>query len=142
VSQIDRHEGHLVVAAIRVLAHREGRAPTPEEVADLLDLPGAAVRLQLAVLQDLGAVRLVESAFATHVEVHDHTRLEELPEGRVDELSSDLADFDRRKQEEAERMERLFADGEHDRRRQEKHGAMDRELQDFHKRKPRNPFDD
>jgi len=142
VSKPNRDEGHLLVAAIRVLGHREGRAPTPEELAELLDLPGAAVRLQLAALQDLGAVVLVESAFAVHAEVRDHTRLEELAPPEESDISADLADFDRRKQEEAERMAHLFDEKDHERRRAERHDAMDRDLKDFRKRKPHNPFED
>lgn len=143
MAQLSRNEGHLVVAAIRILQHREGQSPAPEAVAELLDWPAATVRMHLATLQDLGAVQLVESAFAIHVELRDSTRVEELPaEETSGELSHDLADFDRRKQEEAERMARLFAEKDHEKRRGARHGAMEKGLEEFRKRKPRNPFED
>ncbi|MFO7653155.1 MAG: hypothetical protein R6X25_04960 [Candidatus Krumholzibacteriia bacterium] len=140
MSAVDRTAAHLVLAAIRVLAHREGRPPAPEQIAELLQLPDAMIRLQLASLQDLGAVTLVESAFATHAEVRDHRLVDELPAAAEGQLSSDLADFDRRKQEEAERMAQLFADGDHERRRGERVDRMGKELDDFRRKKPRNPF--
>ena len=137
----DRHDAHLLLAAVRVLGHRLGRSPQPEEVAELLDLPAASVRLQAGALADLGALIQVQSAFETHLEVGDHRRVEELPERGQEAIADDLAAFDRRKQEEAEKMARLFEDGTFADRRQEKLDAMERELRDF-PRKPRNPFDD
>jgi hypothetical protein len=144
VGQIGRKQGHLVVAAVRVLSHQLERSPRPEEMADLLHLPAALLRVHLAELQELGIVALVESAFDTHVEVLDHLRLEELPPDRdAADLEADLADFDRRKLEEAERMDRLFSEGERERRQQQKLRKMEEELRGFHQRKkPRSPFDD
>lgn len=139
-----RRQGHLVVAAVRVLAHLHERSPRPEEVADLLRMPAALLRVRLAELQEAGVLALVESAFDTHVEVREHLRLEELPaDDEPDDLTADLADFDRRKEEEARRMEQLFADGEPRRRQQEKMRRMEEELRGFREqRKPRNPFED
>jgi len=86
-------------------------------------------------------VKLVESAFETHLEVGDHLRVEDLPEIREEALAGDLADFDRRKQAEAEKMARLFEDGTFEEKRREKLTQMDRDLRAFPK-KPRNPFGD
>ncbi len=136
-------DAHLIVAAIRVLSHREGRAPRPDEVAELLGLPPAVLRISLAALQDLGIVALVESAFDNHVEIRDHLRIEELAaETAEGDLSEDLADFDRRKQEEAEKMSRLFSEGDHERQKADRLRKMDDELQDFRQQKPPNPFGD
>lgn len=138
---VSRKQGHLAVAAVRVLAHQLERSPRPEEVADLLALPAALLRVQLVELQERGIVALVESAFDTHVEVRDHLALEELPaEEETTALDEDLADFDRRKSEEAEKMGKLFADGEHERRQREKMRKMEEELRGFPQRKkPRRP---
>ncbi len=137
----DRHDAHLLLAAVRVLTHRLGRSPRPEEVAELLELPAATVQLQAGSLAELGALVQVESAFETHLEVGDHRRVESLPERSQEAIADDLADFDRRKQEEAEKMARLFEDGTFAEKRQERLDAMEKELRDF-PRKPRNPFDD
>ena len=141
MARIDRDDAHLVIAAIRVLAHREGRSPRPDEVAELLGLPEAAVRLQAAALQELGAVTLVESAFEQHLEIRDHLAVEALEAGGGPELSADLAEFDRRKQEEAENMARLFDDGTFADKQRQKLEQMDEDLRAFGKRKkPKNPF--
>ncbi len=59
MSGMTRGEAQLLLAGIRVLTHTGERAPTPEQVADLLELPDSAVRLQLRQLADLGIVALV-----------------------------------------------------------------------------------
>lgn len=141
MSRVTREEGHLVVAAIRVLAHREERPPRPEEVAALLGMAPEVLRARMAALAEIGVLAVIESAFDTHVEIRDHLRLEELEAGAQSRaLDEDLADFDRRQQEAAERMSRLFDEGDHERRQAERIRKMEDELRDFRQRKPRNPF--
>lgn len=142
MASLTRTDGHLMVAAVRVLTHTLQRSPEPAEVAELLALPAASVRVQIVALADLGILAVVESAFATHVEVRDYTGLEELPAADESELAEELADFDRRKQAETEKMSQLFADGEHERRQADKLDQMDADLRTFRERKPKNPFSD
>ncbi len=141
MSAISRQEGHLIVAAVRVLSHREGRPPRPEEVAALLQLAPEALRLRMALLADAGVLAVVESAFDVHLEVRDHLRLEELPadEQRL-AMDEEIADFARRQQEQADKMARLFDEGDHKRRQEERLRRMDEELRGFRQRRPRNPF--
>ncbi len=141
MSDLDRQTAHLVIAAIRVLAHLKQRSPRPDEVAELLEWPEATVRLHAAQLQDLGAVILVESAFETHLEIRDHLVVDGLDETRQEGLADDLADFDRRKQEEAEKMARLFEDGTFQDEQRRKHDQMSDDLRSLPK-KPKNPFAD
>ncbi len=140
MTTVSRNEGELLAAGIRVLTHLHGRSPTPEELADLLQTSPAAVRLQVAALVDLGVLVLVESAFEDHVELADMEGLAGLPETEGPAISDDLRAFDQRKQEEAEKMSRLFSSGELDERRRKKMEEMERGLGSFHKKKPRNPF--
>lgn len=140
MARLTRDEGQLVLAAIRVLGHLRERSPTPEEIADLLQMSPSAIGLQLAVLHDLGAVSLAQTAFEVHAEVRDAAAVEQLPQQAGPAISEDLRAFDKRKQEEADRMSHLFDSGEHDRQRRQKLQAMDKELQDFHRKKPGNPF--
>jgi DNA-binding IclR family transcriptional regulator len=137
VAHVSRQDAQLLLAAIRVLAHRFGRPPRPAEVAELLDLPEATVRLHASALQDLGAAVLVESAFDTHLEIRNHLLIEELPAEQDDAMAADFAAFDRKKQEESQKMARLFEDGEFERKRREKLDRMDQGL----RKKPRNPFE-
>ncbi|MCB1183395.1 hypothetical protein KDM41_08170 [bacterium] len=140
--KMTRDEAHLLLAGIRVCAHRLERSPTPAEIADLLELSETEVRLQLSHLAGLGAVALVDSAFETHAEIKDHLTVEELPTTGGPALSADLADFDRRKQAEAERMANLFDSGEHANEKRRRLDRMGDELDDFRRRKPKNPFGD
>lgn len=139
---LNRGEAHLLLAGIRVLSHREGRPPTPEELAELLEQSASAVRLQLTFLEDRGAVALVKSAFETHCEIRDHLQVEQLPEESGPEISEDLKDFDRRKKAEAEKMAHLFDSGEHEDEQRRKMDKMGDELDAFRKKKPTNPFGD
>jgi hypothetical protein len=138
---LDRRDAQLILAAIRVLNHRHGRPSRPDEIAELLELPEATVRLRAITLQELGAVILVESAYETHLEIGDHLKVEDLEEVADDALAEDLADFDRRKQEEAEKLARLFEDGTFAEQKKEKLARMDADLKAL-PRKPRNPFGD
>ncbi len=140
MSKLDRRDAHLILAAVRILTHRHGRSPRPGDVAEMLDWPEATIRLQATRLQELGALTLVESAFETHLEVRDHLRVEDLPESSQEALADDLAAFDRRKQEEAEKMAQLFDDGTFQQERQARLDRMDAGLRE-RPRKPRNPFD-
>ncbi len=139
MTRISQQDAHLLLAAIRVQAHRLGRPPRPAEVAELLDLPEATIRLHAAALQELGAATLVESAFDTHLEIRNHLVVEDLESERADAMAADLAEFGRRKQEESEKMARLFEGGEFEKRRRDKLDRMDQELGSLPK-KPRNPF--
>ena len=137
-----RTEAHLLLAAIRVLNHLNGRSPTPEEIAELLEESPSAVRLQLAFLDERGVVALVKSAFETHAEIRDHLVAEELPAEGGPEISEDLRQFDIRKSEEAEKMSKLFDSGEHKKQQKKKLDQMSEDLEDFRKKKPINPFGD
>ena len=138
-----RDRARLLLSAVRVLAFREQAPPTPEEVAALLGLPPEGVRLETARLTELGILRAVRSAYALHLEVGDEAALAELPEEENAPAMDDaLAEFRRRKEEEAQRMERLFQDGEGERRRRERLRGMDEALEGFRKKKPRNPIRD
>lgn len=137
-----RNEAHLLLAGIRVWGHLNGRSPTPEELADLLQVSASAVRLQLAFLEDLGAAGLVKSAFETHAEIQNYLLVEELSEDGGPEISEDLKEFDRRKSEEAEKMSKLFDSGEYEEEQKKKMEKMGDELKDFRRKKPANPFGD
>ena len=150
MSPINQQEAHLIVSAIRILSHRDGSAPRPDDIAEILGLPPAVLRMQLAALHDLGIVAQVDSAFDTHVEIRDHHLIEDLPTAdRGADLSEDLADFDRRKQKEAEKMSQLFSEGDHRRRQAERFEKMEAELRDFRRQKKpqrgggkKDPFSD
>ncbi len=139
---LTRTEGHLIVAAIRVLDHRDECPPSPAGIANLLELAESAVRLQLNALAEMGIVLQVESAYENHFEVKNYSFLEDLDQEEGPGITQELADFDREKEEEAERMANLFTSGEHERVRGEKQDRMDQDFKDFKKKKNINPFGD
>ena len=97
----------------------------------------------MAALAESDVISIVESAFDTHLEIRDHLRLEALEvSAQARALDEDLADFDRRQLEQAQKMSRLFDEGDHERRQAERIRKMEEELRDFRQRKPRNPFGD
>ena len=142
MTKMTRSEAHVILAGIRVLSHLKDIPPTPEELAELLEKSPALIRLQLTFLSELGAVALVGSAYQTHAEIRDHLVVEELDNEAGPEISEDLRAFDERKKAEVEKMAHLFESGESENMRQEKHDQMDRELKDFKKKRPSNPFGD
>jgi len=140
--QMTRDEALLVLAAIRVQGHLKERSPTLAEVAEILDRSETEVRLQLNVLGELGASKIVDSAYESHVEIVDHLQVEHLTEAAEPALSEDLKDFDRRQREEADRLANLFDSGDHQKNQQEQQDQMDVDFKKFQKQKPRNPFGD
>jgi len=140
---VNREEGHLIVAAIRILSHREGAPPQLEPIAELLDWPPESVRLKAAALVEQGILRRIDSAWQSHLEVGDHLKLEDLPAAETETgLDAELADFDRRKQAEADRIDRMFADGTLADEKRRKLDEMGEGLFDTPPDKPKNPFGD
>ena len=143
MANVTREDGHLVVAAIRVLSHRLCGPPTPEQAAELLGMPPETFRLRVLALQEAGILTLVTSAYETHLEIRDHTRLDDLePAAEQAAMDEALAEFDAQKEAEKARLSKLFEEGEGERRRQEKFKDMEKGLMDFEKKKPKNPFGD
>ena len=140
---VTREEGHLLVAGIRVLAHANGTPPTADTLVELLGLPPETVRLKLEALREKGILVAVDSAYERHFEVADHTQLDDLvADAERAGMDEELAAFDRRRQEEQERMSQLFDDGEHEKKRRGRIKDMEEGLFKFEKGKPRNPFGD
>jgi len=140
VTKCTRQEAHLFLAGIRVMVHLNDCSPNPEQLAEFLNYPDGALRLKSALLVEIGIIVQVESAFEIHLEVGDYAKIELLPEDDGPSISEDLNAFDKRKEEEAERMAHLFDSGEHEAEKQRKMGQMDEDLLSYKKQKPVNPF--
>lgn len=125
-------QGHLIVAAVRILIHRHGRPPTTTEIAQLSDMSEDVVGLLVRSLEGLGIVRTVKSAFETRVEIVDHIGLEELPsDEEASAFGSEVDEFHERYAKKQEDLQRLFSTGEHKKEKQEKLDALDEELKGF-----------
>ncbi|MBD3236838.1 MAG: hypothetical protein GF330_09050 [Candidatus Eisenbacteria bacterium] len=135
-----RERAHLLLAAIRVAAHRQGRPPTPAQAAELLDWTVEETLALLRGLGDGGIVQLHETPFEVRVEIRDHLRVEELPaEAEKAELQGEVDDFKRRSQKRREEIDRMFTSGESDQKRKQAVDDLAEEFEKFRRKGRRRP---
>src|SRR5215467_6105502 len=67
-----REQAHVVVAAVRVLAHLESRPPSVQEVAQLLGERPEPINVVLRELTELGILREVTDAYGARYEIGDY----------------------------------------------------------------------
>jgi len=131
-------EGHLLVAAVRVLEHRHaGRPPTVEEIADLLGDSLEWMGVLVSSLERAGVVHALTGPFETRVEIKNHLELETLP--RTDSTSGvdeELKEFAAQKRKEEEKLGNLFSSGDPLKKQKDKMGKMADQLKGW---KPKTP---
>ena len=89
-----RDEGLLLVAAVRVQAHRDGRPPTTDDVADLLAMPRELLTVLVIGLEAKGILKQLTNAFETRLDIVNAALVEELPPaGSGPRLGTELDDF-------------------------------------------------
>jgi hypothetical protein len=129
-------DGHLLVAAMRVLRHKAPKPPTPEDIARLLDLPLDFVRNLVVALGDLGVLRVLENPFEIRVEIGDYTLLESLPRGsETPSISDELDSFVKRKKKQVEDTEKMFSPDELEKKKKEKMSKLEDEMKRMKKTK-------
>ena len=138
-----RAEGHLVVAAVRVLQHQLGRPPAIDEVAEILrhskELTGHLVR----ALEARGIVHTIKSPFDVRVEVRDHLEIDKLPlEETGPGLQDEVEEFHKRFQKKQEALQNLFDSGELEAKKKQKHENLADELRNFKAPRRPSPFAD
>jgi DNA-binding Lrp family transcriptional regulator len=101
-------EGHLFVAAIRILEHQSSSPPALKEIAELLGFSTEQAGLISRRLEDHGIVKIVESAFGDRWDVDDHLKLEELAQAStVDQMDEALEQFKAEKSKMAQKIESI-----------------------------------
>ena len=139
----DYHQGHLIVAATRVLEHRLDKPPTMEEIGELLGISHEVIGAVARALETRGIVNIHMTPFDTRVEVADHAGLEELPRDASDgAMQEELEAFRQRTREKQEKMDALLGDREFEKKKAEKHAGLDAELKQWQKKRAINPFAD
>jgi hypothetical protein len=134
-------DGHLIVAAVRVLSHKADKPPTPEGIADLLGLAPDFVRNLVVVLGEEGILKVVENPFEIRVEVKNHAKLEDLPrESQGPSIQDELDEFVKRKRKEVEDTGKMFAIDEMEKKKKEKLARLDNEMKKMKGKGPM-PFD-
>ena len=101
-------EGHLFVAAIRILEYQHGAPPALEQVAAMLRLSNEQTGMLSRRLHEAGIIEPVKKAFADRLTVADHLRLEDLPrEVEASQLDSALQKFQAERNKMTEKVESI-----------------------------------
>ncbi len=87
-------EGHLFVAAVRILEHRHQAPPSLKQLSEILGFSSEQTGLISRRLEQQGIIELVESAYGDRWAVADHLKLEKLPrESETSQLDNELKKF-------------------------------------------------
>ena len=136
----NRENGHLTVAAIRILTHRASHPPTVEELAEFLGWSFEWTGVLVNDLTRRGILMTVDSAFTRRVEVKNHLALEELPRERdAATIDDELKEFKQRKQAEEDKLDALFS-GEAERKRRKRLEDLEKGFFSPRKQKPSAPL--
>lgn len=134
-------QGHLLVAAVRVLEHRLAKPPTYEEIGELLGISHEVVGALARSLEAAGVVKILKTPFDTRVEVKDHQALEELPrEEKGAAMKGEVEAFLKKARGKQEELESELAGGEFQERKKKKYADLESQLKDFQKKKVQDPF--
>ena len=101
-------EGHLFVAAIRVLEHMNSAPPSLAQISSLLCISAEQTGLTSRRLSEHGIIAPVEGAFNDRWVVAAHLKLEELPrESESSELGDALKKFQSERNKLAQKVESI-----------------------------------
>lgn len=103
-------DGHLLVAAIRVLEHRHQAPPALEQIAELLGFSVEQTGLVSRRMHEVGIVKIVESAYGDRWVVDEHLKLEELPkDAQTSQLDDELKQYQAEKDKLAQKVATIKA---------------------------------
>jgi hypothetical protein len=98
-------DGHLFVAAIRILEHRHQAPPALDKIAELLNFSVEQTGLISRRMQEEGIVKLVQSAYGDRWVVAEHLKLEELPQAtQTSQLDDQLKQYQAEKNKIAQKV--------------------------------------
>jgi hypothetical protein len=85
---------HLIVAAIRILEHRDKVPPAVESLKKLLSFSLEEIHLLCRKLQKLDVIEIVEGAFGTKIFIKNHMELEKIPKEEIEApIKDDIEKF-------------------------------------------------
>jgi hypothetical protein len=139
-----RAQGHLIVAAIRVLSHQRKRPPTAEEIAEVLGLSREIALHILRGLEARGIVRPIETPFEVRFDVEDHAAIDALPiDASGPDLGREIEDFHKKTEDRQKKIEKMMRDADPDRAAREKAAKIEEDFRRFRGRKSSaSPFRD
>src|SRR5262249_27356582 len=115
---------------VRVLAHRESRPPSVQEIAELLGERPEPVNVVLRELTELGIVREVTDAYGARYEVGDYLKIEDLAAGSGPAMRSELASFSEKRRERDDALRKQF-EGDLKGQRERKFSKLEEDLKNF-----------
>ena len=87
-------DAHLVVAAIRILEHRNSSPPSIDEVCLPISFSLEQGNFVCRKLNEMNIINVVEGAFGTKLFIKNHLLLEDIPKGATeDDLEKELKKF-------------------------------------------------
>ncbi|MBW2574175.1 MAG: hypothetical protein JRC88_01595 [Deltaproteobacteria bacterium] len=93
-------DAHLVVAAIRVLTHRNSTPPSMDEVCQIISFSLERGNLICKKLKEIGIVDVVEGGFGTRFFIKNHLKIEEISrDKKEDKLGEALKEFQNSKKD-------------------------------------------
>jgi len=113
---------HLVVAAIRIIEHRNASPASFEELCQILSYSLEQGHYICRKLVEMEIIGMVEGAYGTKLYIRDHLKLEEIPRGPVEskiekelqKFQTERKQFSRKiesiKSEQAKKKQDLFAE--------------------------------
>jgi uncharacterized protein YwgA len=131
-------DGHLIVAAVRVLCFRNAKPPTPADIASFLGIPPEFAKNLVVALGDLGILRVLENPFEIRIELGNHLSLEDLPrEADTPSIKDELDSFIERKKKQVEETEKMLSLDEIEKTKHEKMSKLEDEMRKMKKSKYR-----
>ena len=122
---------HLVVAAIRIFAHKNSKHPSMNEICKTVSFSLEQGNLICNKLKNLGIIDVAEGAFESHLFIKDHLKIEEIPrDKKEDKLGEALKKFKDSKKDFSKKIESFQA------KQAEKQKALFAELEEKLKKGP------
>jgi hypothetical protein len=102
------NEGHLFVAAMRILEYLNNTPPSLDQIAEHLKFSAEQTGLISRRLNDAGIIDQVEGAFGLRWAIRDHVKLEGLPrEAKTSQLDDELKKFQSEREKLAAKVESI-----------------------------------
>ena len=97
---------HLVVAAIRILTHKNSTSPSIDQVCRTLSFSLEQGNLICKKLKKIGIIEVVEGAFGNRLFIKNHMKIEEIPKGqKEDKLEEALKKFQNSRKDFSKKIE-------------------------------------
>ncbi len=101
---------HLIVAAIRILEHRNSSPPSVENVCDTLSVSLEQGNLFFRKLEELEIIEVVEGPYGTRLFVRNHVMIEEIPkDSKESGIEEEIKQFQNTKKDYTKKIESFQA---------------------------------